>query len=176
MPSSPQPGSPLGTVRLLVAAAAGDTMMRDAFLRRARALLQPICAEQRFRSALQERANVERLLAQSRVAVGRQEWDQVEELAGRAAQLRHGLDAEKDALALAEEVYDASPVVLDPFSRGVGQFARVDVTKARADTLAALERLAGADPDQRALYAARRDAIAATAPDRKSTRLNSSHT
>lgn len=78
---SPQPGGALGTVRLLVSAAAGDTMMRDAYLRRARALLEPICAEQRYRNAVQERATVDQLLAQSRVAVGRQEWDQVARLA-----------------------------------------------------------------------------------------------
>ena len=118
----------------------------------------------RYRSSVQERATVERLLAQSRVAVGRQEWEQVEELAGRAAQLRHGLDAEKDSLALAEEVYDASPVVLDPFSRGLGQFSKVDVAKAprptRSPRSGAWRRRSGS----RALYAARRVAMAATEP------------
>jgi hypothetical protein len=161
---SPIPAAPLGTVRLLVTAAACDSLMRDAYLRRARALLEPICAEQRYRSAAQERSTVERLLAQSRVAVGRREWDQVEELAGRAAQLRCDLEAQKDALALAEEVYDASPVALDPLSRGLAQLSKVDVAKVRADTLAALERLAAADPDHQAFYTKRRDAMAATAP------------
>jgi len=163
MATTPQV-EPLDLVRLLVTAASGDVLMRDTYLRRARVLLGAICTEQRYRSAVQERATVERLLAQSRVAVGRQEWEQVEELAERAAQLRYGLDAEKDALTLAEEVWDAEPVTLDSFSRGLGQFSKVDVAKVRTDTLAALERLASGDPDQRDLYAARRDAVAAAAP------------
>ena len=163
MATTEQVGPP-DVVRLLVTAASGDVLMRDTYLRRARVLLGGCCTEERYRSAVQERATVERLVAQSRVAVGRQEWDQVEELAGRAVQLRHDLDAAKDALALGEEVYDSSPVALDPFSRGLGQFAKVDVARVRADTLAALERLAAADSDNRALYAARRDALAGAAP------------
>src|SRR4029077_5464116 len=74
--------------RLLATAAAGDTLMRDLYLGRARALLEPICSEARYRSAQDNRIAVNRLLAQSRTAVGRQAWARVEELATRAAQLR----------------------------------------------------------------------------------------
>lgn len=158
------PADPTAMVDLLVAAAAGDTLMRDAYLRRARALLEPVCTESRYRQALEERAAVDRMLAQSRVAVGRQEWRQVEELATRAAQLRHGLQADAAALAAAERVYDAPPVALDPFSRGVGPLADVDPSHARADTLASLEALAARDAANQQLYAARRRAIMALVP------------
>ena len=87
-----------------------------------------------------------RLLVQSRTAVGRQDWAQVEELATRAAQLRSALDAEEDALVAAEEVYGAHPVALDPFSRGLAQFAKTDAAHALSETLAALEGLVRDDP------------------------------
>jgi hypothetical protein len=150
--------------RLLATAAAGDTLMRDLYLGRAKALLEPTCSEARYRSALEDRTAVDRLLAQSRAAVGRQDWVQVEELATRAAQLRGALDAKKDALIAAEEVYGAHPVALDLFSRGLAQFAKTDAAHARSETLAALERLARDDPEQRDFYIARSHAIAALTP------------
>src|SRR4030095_6251522 len=150
--------------RLLATAAAGDTLIRDFYLGRARALLEPTYSEARYRSALDNRAAVHRLLAQSRAAVGRQDWAQVEELAARAAQLRSALDAERDALLAGEEVYGAHPVGLDPFSRGLAQFTKTDAAHARSEALAALERLARDDPEQRDLYSARSRTIAAVAP------------
>jgi hypothetical protein len=159
-----QSGDAIMLARLLATAAAGDTLMRDIYLGRARAVLEPICSEARYRSALDDRTAVDRLLAQSRTAVGRQDWAQVEELATRAAQLRSALDAEKAALVAAEEVYGACPVAFDPFSRGLAQFANTDVARARRDTLAALERLARDDPEQRDLYVARSRIIAALVP------------
>jgi hypothetical protein len=150
--------------RLLATAAAGDTLIRDFYLGRARALLEPTYSEARYRSALDNRAAVHRLLAQSRTAVGRQDWAQVEELATRAAQLRSALAAEENALVAAAEVYGADAVALDPFSRGLAQFAKTDAARARNETLAALERLARDDREQHDLYVARSRAIAALAP------------
>jgi hypothetical protein len=71
--------------RLLATAAAGDTLMRDLYLGRARALLEPICSEARYRSAQDNRIAVNRLLAQSRTAVGRQDWAQVERMISRTS-------------------------------------------------------------------------------------------
>ena len=51
--------------RLLATAAAGDTLMRDLYLGRARALLEPTCSEARYRSALDDRTAVQRLLGTS---------------------------------------------------------------------------------------------------------------
>src|SRR5262249_32074744 len=150
--------------RLLATAAAGDTLMRDLYLGRARALLEPICSEARYRGALDNQTAVRRLMAQSRTAVGREDWMQVEELATRAAQLRSALDAEEDALGAAEEVYGVHPVALDPFSRGLARFAKTDAAHALSETLAALKGLARDDPEQHDLYVARSHAITALAP------------
>src|SRR4029077_19311553 len=97
MKSEEGPSESRGAVvlgRLLATAAAGDTLMRDLYLGRARALLEPICPEARYRKAVEDRVTVDRLLAQSRAAVGREDWAQVEQLATRAAQLRRALDLE----------------------------------------------------------------------------------
>src|SRR4029453_5513397 len=134
-------GDAVALAHLLATAATGDTLMRDIYLARARALLDPICPEGRYRASLEERTAIDRLLAQSRAAVGRQDWAQVEELAGRAAQLRRPLDSDASALEVAEEVYGAHPVALDPFSRGLEKFATTEAGSARSDTLPALERL-----------------------------------
>jgi hypothetical protein len=96
---STRAGDPTGLAHLLTTAAAGDTLMRDLYLARARSALEPICSETRYRAALGDRATVDRLLTQSRAAVGPQDWKQVEELAGRAAQLRRGLEGEQAGLA-----------------------------------------------------------------------------
>jgi hypothetical protein len=161
---STRAGDPPGLAHLLTIAAAGDTLMRDLYLARARSVLEPICSETRYRGALEDRATVDRLLGQSRAAVGRQDWKQVEELAGRATQLRSSLDAEQAGLAAAGEVYGAGPVALDPFSRGLARFAKTDAASVRSETLAALERLARDDPEQRDFYLARKQAVTARAP------------
>ena len=157
-------GDGIALSHLLAIAAAGDTLMRDIYLGRARALLEPICPEARYRKAVEDRITVDRLLAQSRAAVGRQDWAQVEELATRAAQLRRALDLEAAALAVAEEVYGAPPVALDPFSRGLDKFAAAGVASARTGTMQALERLAREDAERREFYGARSRAITALAP------------
>src|SRR5262245_50430892 len=166
---SATPGDPRALTHLLTTASAGDTLMRDLYLGRARALLEPLCSELRYHGARDDRAMVDRLLAQSRAAVGRQDWKQVEELASRAAPIRHALDAEQAALAAAEEVYGARPVALDPFSRGLARFAKIDAASARTETLAALEQLARDDQEHRDFYLARNRAIAALAAPVAST-------
>jgi len=157
-------GDAISVAHLLTTAATGDTLMRDLYLARARSLLEPVCSETRYHGALQDRTTVDRLLAQSRAAVGRQDWKQVEELAGRAAQLRQGLESEQAGLTAAAEVYGADPVALDPFSRGLARFAKTDAASIRSETLASLERLARDDPEQRDLYLARKQAVSARAP------------
>ena len=162
-------GDALALTHLLATAAAGDTLMRDLYLGRARALLEPICSELRYRGALDDRATVERLLAQSRAAVARQDWKLVEELAGRAAPIRQALDAEKAALAAAEEAYGARPVALDPFSRGLARFLKINAASVRTETLGALEKLARDDQEHRDFYLARNRAVAALAAPVAST-------
>ena len=113
------PDHVLATITRLVAAADGDTLYRDVYLRRAAELLAPIVSETQYEAALTTREQVNAVLAQARGAVGSQDWTKVREFGTRAAQLRRSLDDEQAALAAADAVYGAPAVVLDPLSPGI---------------------------------------------------------
>jgi hypothetical protein len=148
---------------LLARAADGDTLFRDLYLLRARELLAPVFAESRYRSAAGERAEAERCLQQARAAVAQRDWERVRELSGRAAALQQDLQTMQELWALAESVYDASPVALDLFSPGL-QGTGKDPRSLHADVVDALARLEAADAVNADLYAARRAAVAALQP------------
>src|SRR5262245_18944049 len=109
----------LATVSRLVMAADGDTLYRDVYLNRAGDLLAPIVTEASWVASLGGRDQLARLLAQARAAVAQQDWANVHETGARAASLQRSLDADKAVHAVAESVYGAPPVVLDPFSPGL---------------------------------------------------------
>ena len=83
------------------------------------------------------------------------------ETGARAASLQRSLDADKAVHAVAESVYGAPPVVLDPFSPGLVSKRWGSATQARTDVCAALGELTREDEARRELYAARQRAIEA---------------
>ena len=151
----------LATVARLATAANGDTLYRDVYLRRAAEILAPIITEKRYESALTSRQQVERLRAQARAAISRQDWEQVRELGTRSADLQRALGTEQVALAAAESVYGAPPVAPDPLSPGLIRFSGgwSDQAQARAETSKALAELARDDAANGALYSARQAAL-----------------
>ena len=74
------PDHVLATITRLAAAADGDTLYRDVYLRRAAELLAPIVSETQYEAALTTREQVNAVLAQARGAVGSQDWTKVREL------------------------------------------------------------------------------------------------
>jgi hypothetical protein len=149
----------LATVTRLVTAADGDTIYRDVYLRRATAKLSPLISEASYASALTSREQLGKLLAQARAAVGRQDWMQVRELGTQAADLQRSLDAEQTVLTVAEAVYGAPFVVLDPLSPGVTSRRWPSAAQARAEVSTALAELARDDPEGRDLYVSRKQAL-----------------
>jgi hypothetical protein len=149
----------LATVTRLVTAADGDTLYRDVYLHRAAELLSPIVTEASWVASVGSRDQLARLLAQARAAVGQQDWANVHETGARAASLQRSLDADKAVLDVAETVYGASPVALDPFSPGLTSKRWGSAAQARTDVSAALGELASADATRRDLYAARQRAV-----------------
>ena len=147
----------LATVTRLVTAADGDTLYRDVYLRRAAELLSPIVTEAHYTSTLTNREQLEKLLAQARAAVGRQDWTQVRELGKSAAALQHSLETEEASLSAAEAVYGAPIVMLDPLSPGLKSESKrwSSAGQARSETIAVLAALAKEDASARDLYAAR---------------------
>jgi hypothetical protein len=151
----------LATVTRLVTAADGDTLFRDVYLHRAAELLSPIVTEASWTASLGSRDQLARLLAQARAAVAQQDWANVHETGARAASLQRSLDADKAVLDVAETVYGAAPVVLDPLSPGLTSKRWGSAAQARTDVCAALNELGRDDEPRRDLYAARQRAVEA---------------
>jgi hypothetical protein len=151
----------LTTVARLVTAADGDTLYRNAYLRRAADILAPIITEESYESALRSRQQLERLRGRARAAISRQDWEQVRELGRRLAELQRTREAEQVAVAAAESVYGAPPVALDPLSPELIRFPGrwSDPMQARAETGKALAELARIDAANGALYSARQAAL-----------------
>ena len=107
--------SELQVIRLLTEAAKA---VRVSGLVLATRFYAPHCvaAESRVRTLKVQDATIENLLAQSRRALDRQEWTQVQELTARATALRDLLAKKKSEMELAQEVFAAPDVVIDPFS------------------------------------------------------------
>jgi hypothetical protein len=157
--------APSDTVRALVEVADVDTVYRDLYLTRARALLSEQLPADQYRGLRDVHRQVDDTIAKSRAAAMLQDWKLVEELAGRAAQLRKSAEAKAAVMALGELVYEAPAVAVDPFSPGLATFAKSagDPAELRDQTVAKLARLAAADAPSAGLYEARRAFLASLA-------------
>jgi hypothetical protein len=153
----------LATVERLVTAADGDTLYRDVYLRQAAAVLSPLATEAAWTASLTSRAQLDRLLAHARAAVGRQDWTAVGEIGAQAAGLQRSLEVDKSALAAAEAVYGAPPVIVDPLSPGLTSRRWPNADQARTAVCSALADLARDDAGRRELYESRRRALEALA-------------
>ncbi len=156
--------SDLQTVRQLVEVAAVDTVFRDLYLQRAVELLAPSLTIAEYHRLKKEPAEVDDLLRQTRQAVAQQEWTRVQELTGRVAALRSVLESRQSEVRLADEVYGAAEVVVDPFSPGFDVLlSKTDQAKIalRDQAVAALTALEKSDPPRRSFYAGRRSHFAA---------------
>lgn len=153
----------MAVVSYLVTAADGDTLYRDVYLRRASEILSPIVSEPQCEAVVANRAEVDRLRAQARIAVAHQEWERVRELGTRAAALQQSLQRTQGSLAVAENVYGAPAVVLDPLSPGLLSFCRrwSQAAQARDEVCTALAHLEREDVAMRMLYSARKGALVA---------------
>lgn len=148
--------SALDNVKRLVALADCDTVYRDVYLSRARALLAPELSVAQYGAARAAERAVAAAIAESRAAAQRQDWARVEAAAQRADQMRRAAEARAAAMAVGETVYEAAPTAIDPFSPGLGELAEGAPSALRGEALAALQALAAGDADQTAFYAARR--------------------
>lgn len=157
--------APTDVVRALVDVADADTVYRDLYLTRARTLLSEQLPADQYRGLRDVHRQLDDTIARSRAAAMLQDWKLVQELAGRADQLRKSADARAAVMALGELVYDAPSVAIDPFSPGLAAFAKTagDPAELRDHTVAKLARLAAADAPSAALYESRRAFLASLA-------------
>ena len=148
--------SALDGVRNLLAAAACDTVYRDLYLGRAAALLTPTLSRAQYDEGRNADRAIAAALAESRAATLRLDWARVEELAGRAEQLRRAAADRAAVMEVGQEVYAGAPTVLDPFSPGLSQLVETDPRELRDAAVAALQALERADAERAPVYAERR--------------------
>lgn len=146
----------LDTVARLLRLADSDTVYRDLYLTRARALLAPELSLAQYREGRAAAQAVAAAVAESRAAAQRLDWTRAEEQAQRADQLRRAADARAAAMQVGEQVYDAPPTVIDPFSPGLGELAEGEPSELRVAALADLAALAAGDAEYAAFYGRRR--------------------
>jgi hypothetical protein len=153
------PGGDIQLVRYLMKAADGDTAYRDVYLQRAVEKLERSISRADYEQLKTQRATVEQLLQETRRAVSRQNWTRVQELSARVSALRSGLEERQSDLQLAEAVYGAPEVIIDPFSSGfevlLGRSGQANASL-RDEVVAALSALERADPELSSFYANKR--------------------
>ena len=153
---------PSGDIQLihhLIKAAEADTGYRDLYLRRAAERLEPSLSRLEYDRVKDQGVALDQLVQETRQAVSRQNWSRVQELSTRISTLRRGVEEKQAELKLAEAVYGAPEVVVNPFSSGfdalLGRSGQANLVL-RDEVVAALSALERADRDLSSFYAARR--------------------
>jgi hypothetical protein len=127
----------LQLIRDLIKAAEADTVYRDLYLQRAAERLELSLSRAEYERLKAQPATLDQLTQETREAVRRQNWAKVQELTASATNLCNVLADKQSELKLAEEVYGAAEVVVDPFSSAVsirqspGSFAFLTILRAR---------------------------------------------
>ncbi len=153
---------PMKRVSALVEAGSVDTVYRDVYLDRARALLTGVLPLEDFRSGQQREVDLAALPLAIARAVEKADWAQVKDLSERSQALREAVEGQRGLIETARGVYAVTDVKLDPFSPGLTQFTGVPASTLPGVRDRAVERLAGLEESDRpwqAFYAQRRDAL-----------------
>lgn len=149
---------PSSSIATLLETGNVDTVYRDVYLDRARALLAPVLSAEEFHELEQQRAALAALPPTIARALDKQNWSLVKELSQRGQQLMHTITEKSALLETARSVYDIRDVRLDPFSPGLQPFTGIvtqHLPTLRTNALKLLETLQRADVPWHDFYAAR---------------------
>ncbi len=141
-----------------------DTVYRDVYLDRARALLGSVLSLEEFQRLGQQRTQLAELPLMITRAMDKSDWPRVKELSGRAQALRQAVEGKRGVIETARGVYAVTDVRLDPFSPGLQPFTRIpakDLPALRKRAVERLTTLEQADPSWQDYYAGRRAAFQA---------------
>ena len=136
-----------------------DTLYRDIYLERARALLGTFFARGSYVQMKQNTAQIPWVEQQLRASVERGDWSRCSELTERLRQLRASVAAGSHFTKLAETVYEkAGDVSIDLFSSGLNVFVGAGhetLLGSRAAAINLLLTLERTDPEKKEFYARR---------------------
>jgi hypothetical protein len=162
------------TVDLLATLAGLDTVYRDIYLGRARQILSSVLDESAYRAIGSSQTEINDLVARSRSAVWRRDWQEAAELSARIAGVREHVAAKEPLRKIGAAVYDADAIAFDPFSPGkhLGPNAVTNQAELRAEVVGALSALVKLDNGAAAFYESRKKYfsgldLASTAPAAK---------
>ena len=158
--------SPSSLVAMLFETGNVDTVYRDVYLDRARALMAPLLSLEEFHHLEQQRAALAAVPPTIARALEKANWSLVKELSQRAQEFKHAIDTKSALLETARNVYDVQDVRLDPFSPGLQPFTHVptgNLSQLRTQVLEDLGALERGDVPWNGFYAARRAAFQALA-------------
>jgi hypothetical protein len=142
----------------LIKAAEVDTAFRDLYLQRAAERLASSFSRAEYERLKSQPATLDQLMRETRQAVARQNWSRVQELSTQVSALQGALQAKQSDLQLADKVYEAPEVAIDPFSSAFDVLlGRTGQAKdaLRDELVAALSALEKADRDWSSFFAAR---------------------
>ena len=136
-----------------------DTLFRDLYLQRARALLGTFCSRGSYIQLKQNSDQIPWVEQQLRAGVERGDWKRCTEFTERLRQLRASVAAGSNFAKLAETVYDrAANVSIDLFSSGMNIFvgaSNESLLGSRVEAINILNALERSDPEKREFYARR---------------------
>lgn len=149
----------LTTVARLVEISKLDTLYKDVYLQRARALLSTIFSRGSYDKTKENTAKIPWVEQQLRASVERGEWKRCTELTERLRELKANVAAGSQSAALAETVYErASDINIDLFASGLNVFVGADteaLNSSRGDAVNLLMALQRLDAEKTAFYARR---------------------
>ena len=147
------------TVGQLIDISKLDTLFRDLYLQRARALLGTLFSEGSYIQHKQNSAQIPWIEQQLRAGVERGDWNRCTELTERLRQARTSVAAGSHFAKLGETIYDhAGDVSIDLFSSGLNVFmgaTNESLVGSRAEAIRILSALQRSDPEKAQLYARR---------------------
>ena len=173
------------TVARLVEISALDTLFKDLYLQRARALLSTIFSRGSHDAFKQNSAQIPWVEQQLRAGVERSEWQRVTQLTERLRELKASVAAGSQSSILGEAVYDdAADVEIDMFASGFNVFSGADseaLNDRRNEAVNILVTLQRLDPEKSAFYSRRAADFkrlslkaAASGKDEKDNRMDAS--
>ena len=157
----------ISLVSTLIEAGSVDTVYRDLYLERARALLSPVVSLEAFRRIERTPVALAELPLAIARALERADWPQVKELSLRAEALKQEVSRDSKLLETARGVYAVTDVKLDPFCHSLQRFTRIPATglpALRTRIVEQLTTLEQEDVSWRDFYAGRRAAFQTRAP------------
>ena len=136
-----------------------DTLFRDLYIHRARALLTTFFSVGSYLQLKENKAEIPWVEKQLRASVERNDWNRCTELTERLRELRKKTDAGSLFAKAGEAVYErGSDVSIDQFSSGLNVFVGAtneSLVGSRAEAINILHALERSDPEKKEFYARR---------------------